>query len=312
MEHARRLAVLAAVAVVAGGAGGAAAQHMHHHGQAAPPSAGAPASAPVPVRITMDALHAAGGVPPGWRFTLPPGDPAAGRQAFVDLKCHACHAMRGEPFPLKPGEVATVGPDLSGVGQHHPKEYLAESIVNPNAVIVDAPGYAGGDGRSLMPEFPQMTMAQLANLVAYLGGRSGGGGQADGAGDARELQAGRYRVRLSYLAPGAGHAHAAGGHHDHAAARGPGRLVAVVTDLASGQPVPYLPVRAVIEAPGKPAIALTLGPRLGPEGLRYEGAVALPAETRRIGLSLGASTVRLLGGEPAAFARPEHLSFAWR
>jgi hypothetical protein len=291
---------------------------MHHHGQATPASPAAPASAPAPVRITMDALHAAGGVPPGWRFTLPPGDPAAGRQAFVDLKCHACHAMRGEQFPLKPGEVATVGPDLSGVGQHHPKEYLAESIVNPNAVIVDAPGYAGGDGRSLMPEFPQMTMAQLANLVAYLGGRSSGGGQADDAGGAKDLQAGRYRVRLSYLAPGAGqahgagHAHGAGGHRDPAAARGPGRLVAVVTDLASGQPVPYLPVRAVIEAPGKPAIALTLGPRLGPEGLRYEGAVALPAETRRIGLSLGASTVRLLGGEPGAFAQPEQLSFAWR
>ena len=76
--------------------------------------------------------------------------------------------------------------------------------------------------------------------------------------------------------------------------------------------MPYLPVRAVIEAPGKPAVALTLGPRLGQEGLRYEGAVALPAETRRIALSLGASTARLLGGEPSAFARPEHLSFAWR
>ena len=313
MEHALRLVVLAAAAVVAGGAGGAAAQHMHQHGQAAPAApAPVPASAPAPVRITMDALHAAGGVPPGWRFTLPFGDPVAGRQAFVDLKCYACHAIRGEQFPLKPGESATVGPDLTGVGQHHPKEYLAESIVNPNAVIVDAPGYAGGDGRSLMPEFPQVTMAQLANLVAYLGGRSGGGGQADGPGDAKELQAGRYRVRLSYLAPGAGQAHGGGGHHDHAAARGPGRLVAVVTDLASGQPVPYLPVRAVIEAPGKPALALTLGPRLGPEGFRYEGAVLLPAETRRIGLSLGASTARLLGGEAGAFARPEHLSFVWR
>jgi hypothetical protein len=313
MEYARRLAVLAAAAIVAGGAGGAAAQHMHHHGhhgQATPASAAA--SAPAPVRIAMDALHAAGGVPPGWRFTLTPGDPAAGRQAFVDLKCYACHAIRGEQFPLKPGEAATVGPDLSGVGQHHPKEYLVESIVNPNAVIVDAPGYAGGDGRSLMPESPQMTVAQLGNLVAYLGGRRGGGVQADGRGDAKERQAGRYRVRLSYLAPGAGHAHGAGGHHDHAAARGPGRLVAVVTDLASGQPVPYLPVRAVIETPGKPAIALTLGPRLGPEGFRYEGAVALPAETRRIEVSVGASTARLLGGEPGAFARPEHLSFAWR
>ncbi len=332
MDHARTLAVLAA-AVVAAGAGGASAQHMHHHGQAAPAPEAARAPAPAPVRITMDALHAAGGAPPGWRFTLPLGDAAAGRQAFVDLKCYACHAMRGEQFPLKPGEAATLGPDLSGVGQHHPKEYLAESIVNPNAVIVDAPGYVGGDGRSLMPEFPQMTVGQLANLVAYLGGRSIG--PADGAGDAREQQAGRYRVRLAYVTPGAGQshgaghaqggghahgaghaqgsdAHGAGGHHDRATPRTPGRLVASVTDAASGQPVPYLPVRAVIEAPGKPAIAVALGPRLGPEGFRYEGAVVLPAETRRIGLSIGASTARLLGGDPAAYAKPERVSFAWR
>jgi hypothetical protein len=322
MKYARTLAVLTA-AVVAAGAGGASAQHMHHHGQAAPPAAAATATGPAPVRITMEALHAAGGVPPGWRFTLPSGDPVAGRQAFVDLKCYACHAIQGAQFPLKPGEAATLGPDLSGVGQHHPREYLAESIVNPNAVIVDAPGYAGGDGRSLMPEFPQMTLAQLANLVAYLGGRSGGG-SADGAGDAKEQQAGRYRVRLAYVAPGPAHAHGAGhahgashahgaaSHHVHAAGRGPGRLVASVTDVASGQPVPYLPVRAVIEAPGKPAMAVALGPRLGPEGFRYEGAVTLPPETRRIGLSLGPATARHLGGDPAAFARPEHLSFAWR
>ena len=31
-----------------------------------------------PVRITMEALHAAGGVPPGWQFTLPMGDPGRG------------------------------------------------------------------------------------------------------------------------------------------------------------------------------------------------------------------------------------------
>src|SRR5262245_57061308 len=52
----------------------------HVHGQA--PSGSA---SPLSIRITMDALHAAGGVPPGWRFTLPTGDAAAGRQAFIDF-----------------------------------------------------------------------------------------------------------------------------------------------------------------------------------------------------------------------------------
>src|SRR5262245_26964784 len=84
----------------------------HVHGGQAPSSGPAPAS----VRITMEALHAAGGVPPGWRFTLPSGDAAAGRRAFVDFKCYACHVIAGEQFPLKPGEVATAGPELSGMG----------------------------------------------------------------------------------------------------------------------------------------------------------------------------------------------------
>ena len=39
------------------------------------------------VRITMAALHQAGGVPPGWRFTVPPGDVGAGRRTFADAGC---------------------------------------------------------------------------------------------------------------------------------------------------------------------------------------------------------------------------------
>ena len=97
--------------------------HAQGHGDhcQAPAAPAAPASR----RVTMEALHAAGGVPPGWRFTVPPGDAVAGRQAFVDLECYACHAIKGEQFPLKPGETASAGPELSGMGGHHPAEYLA-------------------------------------------------------------------------------------------------------------------------------------------------------------------------------------------
>src|SRR4029079_5515129 len=53
--------------------------------------AAAPAAAkpPAPIRTTMQALHAAGGVPKGWKFLMPPGDPARGRDAFVALACFA-------------------------------------------------------------------------------------------------------------------------------------------------------------------------------------------------------------------------------
>src|SRR4029434_3012456 len=100
------------------------------------------------------------------------------RQVYVDLKCYACHQIKGEQFPLKPGEAATAGPDLTGMARHHPTEYLVESLVNPNAVVIDGPGYVGGDGRSIMPATPAMTLAQLIDLVAYLKSHRGDAGHA--------------------------------------------------------------------------------------------------------------------------------------
>ncbi len=123
--------------------------------------------------IRMDDLHRFGGAPPGWRFSPPAGDADAGRQAFVDLGCHTCHAVQGEALPKPTGESPTSGPELTGMGTHHPPAYFAESILNPNAVRVAGPGYLGPDGSSIMPTYPNMTVAQLANLVAYLSSLKG-------------------------------------------------------------------------------------------------------------------------------------------
>ena len=121
----------------------------------------------------MDDLHKFGGVPPGWRFAPPPGDAVAGRQTFVDLGCHNCHAVQGESFPKLSAGAPQAGPDLTGMGSHHPPEYFAESILNPNAVRIEGPGYLGTDGSSKMPSYPSMTLTQLADLVAYLGSLKG-------------------------------------------------------------------------------------------------------------------------------------------
>jgi hypothetical protein len=129
-----------------------------------------------PQPISMAALHGAGGVPAGWTFMTPPGDPTRGRQAFMDFGCFSCHAVQGEHFPGQPGEKRP-GPDLTGMGGHHPAGYFAESILNPDAVLVDGPGYLGSDGRSIMPSYPDMTLAQLTDLVAYLKSLDGGGNQ---------------------------------------------------------------------------------------------------------------------------------------
>lgn len=114
----------------------------------------------------MDALHRSGGVPPGWQLTLRSGDVAAGRRSFADLGCASCHQVAGERFSEQPP--SGPGPDLTGMGSHHPAAYFLEAIVNPDAVVVDGPGWASPQGRSTMPAYPDLTVTQLEDLVAYL------------------------------------------------------------------------------------------------------------------------------------------------
>jgi hypothetical protein len=131
----------------------------------------APGPAKPPIRTTMQKLHGLpGGVPRGWKFTVPPGDAKAGHEAFVKFECFKCHAVKGEQYPSVAKKATDVGPDLSGMGGHHLAEYFAESIMNPNAVILtDEKGYTGQDGTSVMPDYSQsMTVRELVDLVAYL------------------------------------------------------------------------------------------------------------------------------------------------
>ena len=120
---------------------------------------------PGPFRVTMDELHESGGVPPGWMLVPPSGDAAHGREVFIRLGCFTCHQVKGEKLPASSG----LGPDLTGVGHHHPAGYLLESILNPDAVIVEGRGYAGPEGRSIMPDFRgQLSVNDLVDLVSYL------------------------------------------------------------------------------------------------------------------------------------------------
>ena len=125
-----------------------------------------------PLRVKMEDLHMLGGVPAGWQLTPPPGDPAAGRQVFVDYGCPSCHRIDGETFSAGTGP--QVGPDLTGMGAHHPAGYFAEAIMNPNALLIEGKGYAGPDGTSVMPSYDSMTIAELADVVAYLQSQTSG------------------------------------------------------------------------------------------------------------------------------------------
>ena len=134
------------------------------------------APAPPSIRITDKALHESpGGMPRGWVFGLPAGDPKGGREAFVKFECSKCHAVKGEAFPAVSKGPDDVGPELTAMGGHHPPLFFAQSLLDPNAVILDEKGYTGPDGKSKMPDFTEsMTLHELIDVVAYIGSLRGG------------------------------------------------------------------------------------------------------------------------------------------
>lgn len=95
--------------------------------------------------------------------TPPPGNAARGRAAFEKFQCATCHAVPDPTFPAP----TRPGPSLAGVGARHPGE-LVESIMNPNAQILDGPGYTDERGRSIMPDYQNLTLGELGDLVEYL------------------------------------------------------------------------------------------------------------------------------------------------
>jgi mono/diheme cytochrome c family protein len=290
------------------------AQHGHDHGAASAtptkPAVGAARGA----RISMEELHRGGGVPPGWRFSWPDGDARRGREAFAKLECYQCHEVKGESFPPVAQDPTRRGPALAGMGGHHPAEYFAESIINPNAVIVTGPGHTGPDGLSIMPDFrDSLTLAETIDLVAYIRSLTGGDTRAhDHAGPTaeRDRVTGDYRVRLAYAGPGGegqGHDHQHGGGASAPAAH----LMVFVSDATLGEPLPYLPVTATIHAGRAAPRVVRLSPMLGGQGFHYGADVTLPASTTKITVAIGKPSLRLMPAAAARFARGAEVSFEW-
>jgi mono/diheme cytochrome c family protein len=96
--------------------------------------------------------------------TPPRGDAAHGRAVFARLECATCHAVPDPNFsaPTQPG------PNLAAIGGRHPGE-IVESIMNPNAQILDRPGYTDERRQSTMPDYrDRLTVGELIDLVEYL------------------------------------------------------------------------------------------------------------------------------------------------
>jgi mono/diheme cytochrome c family protein len=298
--------------------------HAHQAGERSPATGTAPDRGPrAPIKITPEELHRLGGVPPGWQFRFPDGDPSAGRALFAKLECYQCHTIQGEPFPQASTTTGSSGPELTGMGDHHPVEYFAESILNPNAIIVLGPGYTDADGMSIMPDFrDSMTVAEFVDLLAYLQSLKGGDAHDaeahhDGHDDHEALLdqvVGDYRIRLMYHEGKAG-----GQHHESHTQRdlgaGPAKaknhLMAFITDGKSGEPVPYLPVSATIATAQRAPRKVKLRPMMGDQGFHYGADVILPSRPAKVSLSVGPTTMRVMSSAAGRFVKPHQVSFDW-
>ncbi|MBX3441117.1 MAG: HEAT repeat domain-containing protein [Planctomyces sp.] len=87
------------------------------------------------LRGLLDRILAARGTDPptaAWTESLEGGDAERGRSVFFGsaaASCRRCHKINGEG--------SDVGPDLSEIGRLKSREYLLESIVDPNAKIAE-------------------------------------------------------------------------------------------------------------------------------------------------------------------------------
>jgi mono/diheme cytochrome c family protein len=243
------------------------------------------------LRVTERDMHSfPGGVPPGWKFALPAGDPVKGKQVFAALECYTCHLMAGQGFPEPKADKP--GPALAGMGGMHPAEYFAESIVNPDAVIIDGPGFLAADGRSRMPSFnDSLTVAQLVDLVAYLKSLTGGDHHHHHGGE-RDKIAGEYRVRIAYDEP--------------SRPSGAGVVRVFVSDAETGAAVPYLPVTVRIGT-GKAARQVALRPVLG---ALYGAAARVPDDTESVTVLIGPTTADV-AVTPRKYGSARRVTFAW-
>lgn len=106
-------------------------------------------------------------------FRLPDGDVARGQQAFVDLKCNACHQVQGMELP---GPIADppVPVALGGNVDYQPTDgNFVSSIINPSHKVGRYPEelVKTGDESRMADYSDVMTVRQLVDLVAFLHSR---------------------------------------------------------------------------------------------------------------------------------------------
>lgn len=103
---------------------------------------------------------------------LPQGDAVRGREAFVDLRCHACHEIAGfdPPTPIVAATRIKLGGQTARVKTY---EDLLTAIANPSHRLARGypPEAVAVDGVALMSLIrlnEVMTVQQLVDVAAFL------------------------------------------------------------------------------------------------------------------------------------------------
>ena len=87
--------------------------------------------------------------------------------------------------------------------------------------------------------------------------------------------------------------------------------MAFVSDATTGDAVPYLPISAGIQAQGVPTRTVKLVPMMGRDGFHYGADATLPSGTQKVVLSIGATTMPVMGADRGRFAKAQIVSFDW-
>lgn len=124
--------------------------------------------------LSAAVLAAAGCAPKinsGVGFQLPKGDALRGQQAFIDLKCFACHTVDGVELPkpiVAPASVVILGGEVT---QTRTYGRLMTAIIHPTERIAMRQNGRTGTppAKSPMPTLnTSMTVAQLVDLITFL------------------------------------------------------------------------------------------------------------------------------------------------
>lgn len=104
-------------------------------------------------------------------FSLPEGDPDAGKVVFTQMQCNSCHHL-DDIAQLPVADVHNISVKLGGeVTRIRTYGELVTSIINPSHRIAQSyePQNTDADGHSTMRNYNDvMTVAQLVDLVSFL------------------------------------------------------------------------------------------------------------------------------------------------